>query len=570
MTNDNINFIGLECKHTLHIPTIPGVRDDYHMVKEIIHFKDGKKKPNIRMIKDFKRPFYITKPHYQNHKDKKEMEYLSKVNKYESTESNLANNIAIRLGMVGYSKNSMRDVRDSPFLYGTETSSSTILKKMYQLKWPDLHTENTMAALDIETDIEDDSKITIMTVSMPDKVFTVATLDYLKPLRKSKADIEKELWETWDYAVPDTELKRGVTEKTFKVAKNELDMIIMIFEEIHKWKPDFLAAHNVDYEITNIVKVIEREGLRPEDIFSDPDIPKELRTFKYYKGRKSRVTEKGVEFKFDPQDVWNIATVTASYHWIDTMSAYNYIRANQGKIPGGYGLDNLLKHNGITGKLFKDMSDKFLRNSADWHIDMSNNHKIKYMVYNQYDTFAMHELENKTKDIAISINVLAGSSDYRVFNSGPKRLVDNMHFYYLENDRVLGVKPKELDNDKVLGLDQWIVTLQTFRIRSIGLKLVKEYPELATNIRGMVTDLDAVSSYPSNIIAANVSKQTTRKEIISIKGKTKEVFMAPNLEIFAGPASAGNFVTTMLGFPEQRELLKRVKKKYIERQGKKE
>ena len=143
-----IELIGREFKHAVHIQA-DETRADHHMIKEILHYSDGSTKPNIRIIKDFKRPFYVTKPHYQNHKQKKEFEYLDKLNKFYSTQSELANSIASKIGKAGYRANVMRDVIDSPYIYGVDIKSTSLLRRTYLETYPELNTENTLAALDI-------------------------------------------------------------------------------------------------------------------------------------------------------------------------------------------------------------------------------------------------------------------------------------------------------------------------------------------------------------------------------------------------------------------------------------
>ena len=56
--------IGKECKFVVHIPkeeTEDGdiIRPDIHIVKELEFLEDGTTKKNLRIIKDFQKPFYI-------------------------------------------------------------------------------------------------------------------------------------------------------------------------------------------------------------------------------------------------------------------------------------------------------------------------------------------------------------------------------------------------------------------------------------------------------------------------------------------------------------------------------
>lgn len=56
-------IIAKECRFAVYIPPIEYNGDDFHLVKEAVHYKDGTIKPNIRFIKNYKRDFYVTIPY---------------------------------------------------------------------------------------------------------------------------------------------------------------------------------------------------------------------------------------------------------------------------------------------------------------------------------------------------------------------------------------------------------------------------------------------------------------------------------------------------------------------------
>lgn len=533
-------IIGREFKHAVHIPAVDNYREDTHMVKELLHYEDGDKRVNLRLIENFKRPFYVTKEHYRNHNQKKEFEYLNRVNEFTSTQSNLANSIASKIGKVGYRKNILRDVVDSPFIYGVDIRSTSVLKRMYMERFPDLSTESTVAALDIENDI-DTGIISMITIVMFNKMFTVVTKDFLKGID----DPLKKIDDLYNKHVPDTDIVRNCRNINTKIVENELELVIEIMKVAHEWKPDFLAIWNINYDLPKMTAVLEKYGVDPKNVYSDPSIPKELRVFRYKEGQKQRVTESGRVMAISPQDQWHFCYCTSSFIWIDAMAAYSYVRVGQAAVPGGYGLDNILKHNGIEGKLKFDDQVKY--KGADWHRYMVKNKPLEYVVYNKYDTLGMLELEAKTKDLQTSMPILSGISDYDVFNSGPKKIVDGLHFFYLENKRVIGTKPSRVNDNKILGLDKWIVTLPSYRLEDNGMKCLKD-SDVRTAIRTNVFDLDSISAYPSAGVACNISKQTTKKEIISIEGMTKDEFMYDNINLSSGGINAIEYCSNMFNF----------------------
>ena len=68
---ENNEIIAKEFRSAFHLSAIPNVRKDVHVLKEVVHYKDGRIVPELRIIENFKRPFWVTKEHYQNHKEKK-------------------------------------------------------------------------------------------------------------------------------------------------------------------------------------------------------------------------------------------------------------------------------------------------------------------------------------------------------------------------------------------------------------------------------------------------------------------------------------------------------------------
>lgn len=88
---------------------------------------------------------------------------------------------------------------------------------------------------------------------------------------------------------------------------------------------------------------------------------------------------------------------------------------------------------------------------------------------------------------------------------------------------------------------------------------IQEDDQLTTNIKTYVFDLDAVSSYPSDTIAANVSKDTTRRELLSIDGMNLEDYRLKNINLFFGHVNAVDYCTSMFKFPTIKELIDKIK-----------
>ncbi len=83
--------------------------------------------------------------------------------------------------------------------------------------------------------------------------------------------------------------------------------------------------------------------------------------------------------------------------------------------------------------------------------------------------------------------------------------------------------------------------------------------DIHTNFRFQTYDIDAVSSYPSDSIAANLSKSTTKRELISVSGVKASTFKANNINLVFGPINSGRYCVEMLNAPTYDELLEKIK-----------
>jgi len=527
------------------------VGEDIHIVREVLHHPDGKKERNIRIIKDFKRPFWVTKPIYRNYDEKKESEELDKVDKFKSTESDLLKNIVPRLGDRYMGLTDLRRVKDSPYLYGIDVDSRTILKKIYMEKYKDLMSVYEVAAFDIEADIKT-GKILVMSISTKKSV----DVFILKEWVAKYANIESRLRKLYDKYIPDVETKKNA-KLNIHVINGEVNLIKKAFNLANNLNVDFMAAWNIDYDINKIVERLEKHNVKPEEVFHYHKIPKKYAYFKYKPGRRVKKTEAGREIPLNPEEIWNTVKATSNFYFIDAMSAHRFIRVGGKSVPGGYKLNNILKYEKIHAKL--KFNTDGVNDGPEWHNYMVRYKPLEYIIYNVWDTMSMIELDNKTKDLQVSLPLLSGVSHFDIFDSGPKKLVDNLFFFYLQNGRVLGVRGNNVKNDKILGLDSWIVTLPSYRIDDNGLIVLEEDDHLRTTIRKYVFDADAVSSYPSNTMAANVSRDTTHRELIAIMGYDKNFFKTQNINLIFGKTNAMEYCRNMFNMPSVFDILEKEK-----------
>ncbi len=446
-------------------------REDTHVVKEVIVYKDGTRKPNLRIIKNFKRPFYITKPHFRNHNDKKEFEELSKVQTYSSTQSDLPNNIATKIGMNGYKRNVYRDVLRSPYLYGSDVPSTAILSKSYEDKFGVRFTPFTVAALDIESDI-DTKEIYIVSTVFENVIRTAVNRTLL---RNYQLTTDEEIKDKINTIFKKHVRKSEKYTLDITIHDNESSCVVEIFKTIHMWKPDFLSIWNVTFDIKMMANALIKNNIEPKTVFSDPNIPHELKQYEFKEGPAKKKKADGTVMQIDVQNRWHVVKITASFYVIDAMCAYSQIRAGAMKVVGGYGLDNIAKKElgKDAGKItFKGLLPDNLA-KEEWHRRMSKEHPLEYIVYNMGDNTEMLDLNDVTSDLSVVLPALTGHSHFNYFNSGPSKIVDKLYHEILEDKIVLGTRPYRDDKDKILGLKGWILTLTAPLITREGERVLR-------------------------------------------------------------------------------------------------
>ena len=89
----------------------------------------------------------------------------------------------------------------------------------------------------------------------------------------------------------------------------------------------------------------------------------------------------------------------------------------------------------------------------------------------------------------------------------------------------------------------------------LGDTLIEEDATAHTGIRSFVYDSDEVSAYPKATSTCNVSKTTTKREIINIDGIDEYMFRRQNLNILVGDTNALSYGQNMFALPKPTDLL---------------
>jgi hypothetical protein len=462
------------------------IRDDLHVIKEILHLKDGRQIPNVHLWKNYKRPFGITRPAFRDHEDKKEWEHLKKVQMYETPQSKLVESIARALDRPlpprrkgGGSTSGLRQICRSPYVYGADIKSTALIKRDYLERFPGETSPFTLSCFDTETDVvHGHGEILMATLSCKTKVYTAIQKSFLEgvpdainrlhqlaqkylgnldiPKKNDKGDFVLDDAGNFVLETVDLLKQRGI-EWEFEIVENEVEVIRKTLAKAHEWKPDWFSIWNMDFDIPKVMDALKRNNIDPKDVFSDPKVPSVFRHFNYKQGPSQKVTASGKVTPIKPAARWHTVFTPASFYVVDGMCAYRHIRNGQQEEPS-YSLDYILqKHLGIRKLKFKEADHV---GGLKWHELMQTAYRLEYIIYNGFDCISMEMLDEVTQDLALSMPLLSGCSDFEDFKSQPRRVVDELHFAVQKSqNKIIGTTSDEMSGDHdelTVGLKDWI------------------------------------------------------------------------------------------------------------------
>lgn len=476
------DILGYECRFAVFCQNRYS-ENDLHVIKEIIHTKDGRQIPNIRKIYDYKRPFWVAKPAHRKYTQHREWEDVDNLKKFETKQSRLGTSIARALGQPGFNGD-IRKLYDSPYVYGADILSTALIKHRYLKSFPNLITPYSVACFDTEKDMKlGTEEINMATISFKKKVYTAINKSFFE----GYSDIIPRLRKTMDKYLSEYITKRNI-EWEVELVDSDVDIVIKCMNKMHEWKPDFMAIWNMNFDVPLMEESLRKKGIDPADVFSDPSVEKEFRFFRYKQGPNKKVTDSGKVMPLKPAEQWHTLYTPCSSYFIDAMCAYQKIRMQEGSEPS-YALDAILnKELGIRKLNFKEAEHL---DKVDWHIFMQSKYPFEYVIYNVFDCISMEELDEKTTDLSFTLPLFSEASDFANFKSQPRRLVDKLHFECLDKGKVIGVTSQKLKSEldtMTVPLTDLIVTLPAELRTNEGLKCIAENPNLSTNIYTMVAD----------------------------------------------------------------------------------
>lgn len=462
-------IIGKECRHITYSVT-PDKSHDALIVKEWLYCENGEVHPNLRLIEDMERKFWITKPGRRDHAEKQQWEDINNCNEYSCRQLELYKRIDKALGGYGNVKNPQMLLK-SPYIYGCGIKPQCLVKFEYNNRYPDFISKSAkVAACDTETNVLDDSGDIIMcTLSFKDKVLFVADRKFYDG--DTDAEIERKIREKALELIPEYLEERNITI-LIRLVDNAGEITKVILDHAHEWQPDFVEFWNMPFDINKMVSGLNKYGYDPKEVFSDPAVPEDYRFFKFKEGSPVKVIHTGEARSINPEARWHIVECPAGFFLVDGMTSYYRLRMGAGN-EDSYALDAILEQN-LNIKKLKIEEISHLT-GIDWHKEMQRNYKYEYSVYNMFDCIALELLDEETSDICVKFPAQSTNSDYTDFKSGPTKIADDLHFHCLKYGKVVGVTDGDIRNDNDhanLVSHDWIITLDASLSQGIGVDFV--------------------------------------------------------------------------------------------------
>ena len=521
--------------------------DDAVVVKRYRIKEDGTRVPEMRIHRNVTRDFWITKPAYRKHEGKLEYEYLNRVDKFTSTQRGMTREIQKKLGMMVNPKAQLRQLCNSPFVYGVDKDITCVVSDMYKKHYPNVDPfDLSVGCMDTETNVVDGSNdLIIMSFYHENRAVVAIHGDWVTDRRETPESYKAFI----DEVVPEVKELNIDVEVVFK--ESPAECIIHVINRAHEWKPDIVGFWNINFDMPLIEKALRKEGHDPADIFSDPAVPKEFRYYYYKEGQTSKLTDSGKYMPLSPSQQWHSVLTPASFYFIDPSSTYRCLRRQ--KSEASYGLDYITTKVVGSGKL-KPKGLELLKHAPEgtlkWHMVMQKHYPKWYAAYALVDVIQPVRMDRKTGDISKKLPTLSMGSHFKDFNSNPRRLCDQLHEFFLSKGAVVGSTGGEMESplDKYIPASKdWIVTLEAPIIEDFGIRLLdpngfhkaaRDKGFRRSKIFYHNADLDIVSTYPVLGMVFNIARETALFETCKIEGLDYHGYREFGINLTAGEANS--------------------------------
>lgn len=548
------------CIFTLNATALDSRNNDLTLIKEAVEHENGEITRRIRLEENVQRSYYITKKSLQNHQDKKESVSLEEVDEYRCNQARLASDINAKLNYVGGERPILSRLSRSPYLYGSDIDVTTLLKNELDVTYESVYGSKFMplakrGMLDFESDVVyGHGRILMGTLCLDDHLYLAVTEDFAKGID----DYANLVVKFADMTIGEL-LKERNLQLRVKVVKDDLAVVKALFSVAHKEMLDFICIWNMSFDINLILACLQRHGVNPADIFCDPSIPAKYRRFKWTEANSKKEKADGKVMNIDFTDLWHKVQALASFQIVCAMALFRTIRSIE-QMRNSYSLDSVLTDYTKVNKLKWDGAKHIPASSIEWHRYMQapqddNENRVAYGLYCIFDGANMTILDDTTKDISTALLMYIGISQISRIKSNPKRLNDAYAVYLLERGRVLCSTSDNMVHEfdsELLQRTNWIITLTNFNVifHAEGI-LAEGYEafEMYSKVFRFVYDVDITSSYPTNQVILNISRDTTLAEVLHIAGLCESEQRRIGLNLTAVNSNAYDIGVKALGLP---------------------
>ena len=502
----------------------------------------------LEVIQNPKRSYWLTKPRYRTHSFKKECARMDELDRYTVYNKDMVKDIYKNLyGKYPHGYLRLRELCDSPYIYGADVDISTLVKQRYT----ELYGETepipyTVGFLDIETSmISTDEDIILITVTHQNHVYTAIHRSYLYENvdpAKPNAPRVKATIESVDRVVQSTlaeHIKKYDLHISYFIGDNEVELITWIYQQVHKHKTDFVGIWNMDFDMPKILQALGKANVDPADILCPKEVPSQYRYVKYHQDARA-----------------NVQHFTERWHWLyctgytqmtDSQNLYSRLRKVKGH-KESYALNVILQEECKLNKLSLGPEGS--------HYVMQRDRFVDYIAYNIFDAVGLYIMELQNSDHQ-TMGILAGISPLDQFAYQTKLLSNMFYTYCLKNNRVPASVGAHMTNeytDLILKAKGGTV-LNPERSINTGANAILERPNYETMLTPHVFDLDFSAQYPNAGMAGNISIETKQSSIIGIDGDTDPDKISDLCSNLLSPKENGVYLgKTYFNLPGYREM----------------
>lgn len=521
--------------HSCYVPATKENQNDAVCVSEHLHYDDGSVEPNLRIISNPMKSFYVTKKALrQTHTDKKERESIKNLDKHIVPNKSFFPD-AYKILTENHFTPNPRKVRDevltSPYIYGGDMPIESLVKIKYKKEFAKTNVELapiTVGMLDTEISINKGSEGALLcfTLTHENKIYTAINQNFMFDYKKGKhIPITEEQIKDFSQQTllplikaafkDNKDLESSKDKLPFEfhyfISKSEVGMIKWGFDQIHKNKTTFIGGWNIKFDVEALASILRRNNIDPATVFCPAEVPDGVKYFKVHEDTKpvDHYTKK-----------WHWFHTASYFQFLDLMALYSRIRLAETK-EYSYKLDFILRKNNLGGKLHWDELKEVSKSegSSDWHRIMASRYFKHYVIYNQWDSISLQLLEWLNKDIN-ALRILSDYTPIEKYSSQGARVRDTLYAEWIDNGYVIGTSSSDMseEDDENIQAKGGSV-LPAYKVEDCGIKLLEENPRERTQVHVFVSDADFSQMYPTIMENGNIAKETKVSTVYEVEGE---------------------------------------------------